>query len=50
LIPAVEEVQSFGKQVQYVGIPKGQSYGLSKAADDVCLIRAEDIEPFFEKP
>ena len=46
LVPAVEEVQSFGKQVQYVGIPKGQSYGLTKAANDVRLIRAEDVTPF----
>ena len=46
LVPAVEEVRSFGKQVQYVGIPKGQSYGLSKAADDVRLIRPEDVAPF----
>lgn len=47
LVPAVEEVQSFGKKVQYVGVPKGQSYGLSKVADDVRLIRPEDIRPFF---
>ncbi len=47
LVPAVEEVRSLGKKVQYVGIPKGQSYGLSKAADDVRLIRPEDVEPFF---
>jgi uncharacterized LabA/DUF88 family protein len=47
LVPAVEEVRSFGKRVQYVGIPKGQSYGLSKAADDVRLIRPDDIRPFF---
>lgn len=47
LVPAVEEVQTFGKKVQYVGIPKGQSYGLTKAADDVRLLRLEDIEQFF---
>ena len=47
LVPAVEEVQSFGKTVQYVGVPKGQSYGLSKVADDVRLLRPEDIAPFF---
>ena len=48
LVPAIEEVQTFNKQVQYVGIPKGQSYGLTQAADDVRLIRPEDIEPFFK--
>jgi len=48
LVPAVEEVRSFGKRVQYVGIPKGQSYGLSKVADDVRLLRSEDIAPFFQ--
>ena len=47
LVPAVEEVHSFGKTVQYVGVPKGQSYGLSKVADDVRLLRPEDIAPFF---
>jgi uncharacterized LabA/DUF88 family protein len=47
LVPAVEEVHSFGKRVQYVGTPKGQSYGLSKVADDVRLIRPEDVRPFF---
>ena len=48
LVPAIEEVQSTGKKVQYVGIPKGQSFGLSKVADDVRLIRPEEIERFLE--
>jgi len=47
LVAAIEEVQSFGKSVQYVGIAKGQSFGLTKAADDVRLLRPEDIEQFF---
>lgn len=47
LVAAVEEVQSFGKTVQYVGIAKGQSFGLTKIADDVRLLRPEDIERFF---
>jgi len=46
LVAAVEEVQAFGKKVQYVGIPKGQSYGLSSVADDVRLLRPEEIEQF----
>lgn len=49
LVPAVEEVRSFGKKVQYVGIPKGQSYGLTRAADDVRLLRPEEIQQFFEQ-
>lgn len=46
LVPAVEEVQSFGKKIQYVGIAKGQSFGLTKTADDVRLLRPEDVKPF----
>jgi len=49
LVAAVEEVQSIGKIVQYVGIPKGQSFGLSKAADDVRLLRPEEIKQFLPK-
>lgn len=48
LVPAIEEVRSFGKTVQYIGIPKGQSFGLSKIADDVRLIRPEDVEKFLK--
>ncbi|MDP1689423.1 MAG: NYN domain-containing protein [bacterium] len=47
LVAAVEEVQLFGKKVQYVGIAKGQSFGLTKAADDIRLLRPEDIQRFF---
>jgi uncharacterized LabA/DUF88 family protein len=50
LVPAVEEVQRLGKTVQYVGTPKGQSYGLSKIADDVRLLRPEDVAPLFAVP
>lgn len=46
LVAAVEEVQSLDKSVQYVGVAKGQSFGLTKAADDVRLLRPEDIEQF----
>ncbi len=46
LVPAVEEVQAFDKKVQYVGIPKGQSYGLSEVSDDVRLLRPEEIKQF----
>ena len=47
LVPAVQEVQSFGKKVHYVGISQGQSFGLTKAADDVHLLRTEDISKLF---
>lgn len=49
LVAAVEEAQAFGKKVQYVGISKGQSYGLSSVADDVRLLRAEEIGQFLPK-
>jgi len=48
-VAAIEEVQAFGKKVQYVGIPKGQSYGLSSIADDVRLLRPEEIGQFLPK-
>ena len=47
LVAAVEEVQAIGKIVQYVGIPKGQSFGLSSVAKDVRLLRPEEIKQFF---
>jgi uncharacterized LabA/DUF88 family protein len=49
LVAAVEEVQSFGKIVIYVGISKGQSFGLTKVADDVILLRSSDIDIFLPK-
>lgn len=47
LVAAVEEVQSFGKKVHYIGTAQGQSFGLTKVADDVRLLRLEDIKQFF---
>lgn len=47
LVPVVEEVREFSKEVQYVGIPKGQSFGLSIASNDVRLLRPEEVEQFF---
>lgn len=46
LVPAVEEVQSFGKKVVYVGTAKGQSWGLTKTCDGVILLRQSDIVSF----
>lgn len=47
LVAAVEEVQSFGKQVCYIGIAKGQSFGLTKTCDDTRLLRPEEMVNFF---
>lgn len=47
LVPAVEEVHSFNKKIIYVGVPKGQSFGLTKASDSVILLRDEDVIPYF---
>jgi uncharacterized protein (TIGR00288 family) len=47
LVPAVEEVRSFGKEVVYVGISEGQSFGLTKASNNTILLREEDITPHF---
>lgn len=49
LVAAVEEVKLLGKKVHYVGFAKGQSFGLTKAADDVRLLRPEDIILFLPK-
>ena len=46
LVPAVEEVHSFNKKVVYVGLSKGQSFGLTKASDNTILLREEDVLPF----
>src|SRR3989344_6385944 len=46
LVPAIEEVRSFGKKVHYVGIAKGKSFGLTKVSNDVRLLCLEDIEAF----
>ncbi len=47
LVPAVEEVKSFGKKVLYVGFPSNQSFGLTKSSDNVFLLRKEDLMKFF---
>lgn len=47
LVPAIEEVHSFKKKVKYIGFPHNQSFGLSKTADDLLLLRKEDLLNFF---
>jgi len=49
LVPAVEEIKAFNKEVHYIGISKGQSYGLSNIADEIRLLRAEEIKKFLPK-
>jgi uncharacterized LabA/DUF88 family protein len=46
LVPAIEEVHSFNKKVVYVGISRGQSFGLTKASDNTILLRSEDVFPY----
>lgn len=48
LVPAVEEVKLLGKKVVYVGTARGQSFGLTKIANNVLLLRPEDIHPFLQ--
>lgn len=48
LVAAVEEVRAFDKEVCYVGTSKGQSFGLSKASNNVILLRIEEVERFLK--
>lgn len=47
LVPAVEEVHSLEKQILYIGFPHNQSFGLTKAADDLLILRKDDLLNFF---
>lgn len=49
LVPAVEEVISFKKQVCYVGVSRGQSFGLTKVSSNTILLREDDIIPYLPK-
>jgi len=33
----------------YVGVSKGQSFGLTKTSNDTILLRDQDVMPFFPK-
>ena len=46
LVPAVEEVFSFGKKVKYICATDRQSFGLTKTAGDYLVLREDDIERF----
>lgn len=47
LVPAVEEVRSFKKEVKYVAFPNNQSFGLTKISNETILLRKEDLDNFF---
>lgn len=46
LIPAIREVQSAGKKVEYVGFSNRPSLGIIRHADIRTLLKKEDIEEF----
>jgi len=46
LVPAVEEVKSLGKKVYYVGISKGESFGLGRVADKIKMLTPKEIKKF----
>lgn len=46
LVPAVEEVFSFGKKVKYICAPDCQSFGLTKTTGDYLVLREDDVEKF----
>ena len=48
LVSALEEVQSIGKKVVYAGTAQGQSFGLTKQANDAVLLRPDDIKSFLK--
>lgn len=49
LVAAAEEVKLLGKKICYVGTAGRQSFGLTKIANDVRLLRQEDIQPFLPR-
>ena len=46
LVPAVEEVFSFGKKVKYICAPDCKSFGLTKTAGDYLVLREEEVKNF----
>ena len=48
LVPAVEEIKSFKKQVVYIGVSKGQSFGLTRVSNNTILLRAEDVVSYIK--
>ena len=49
LVPAVEEVLSFRKEVKYIGADDSQSFGLSKTTRNYLILRRGEINEFFDK-
>ena len=48
LVPAVEEVLSFGKKVKYIGADDSQSFGLSKTTKNYLILRQGEVNNFFD--
>lgn len=46
LVPAIEEVKSLGKKVEYVGSAISPSFALIKFSDIRTLLKKEDLEPY----
>ncbi len=49
LIPAVKEVRSLGKKVEYVGFDSRPSFALIRFSDSLTLLKKEDLLPFVKK-
>lgn len=47
LAPAIEEVKSLGKKVMYAGFLHNQSFGLTKIADELIILRKDELLDFF---
>ena len=46
LVPAIEEVFSFGKKVKYICANERQSFGLTKTCGDYLVLREKDVKQF----
>jgi len=49
LIPAIKEIKTLGKKVEYVGFESSPSYALIRFSDSRRLLRKEDLELFIKK-
>ena len=49
LIPAIKEVKTLGKKVEYVGFEASPSFALIRFFNSRRLLRKEDLEPFIKK-
>lgn len=47
LIPAIKEVQTLGKKIEYVGFDNSPSFALIRFSDSRTLLKKEDLATFF---